>query len=152
MIILDGVYTMEHNQPRFHGVNAPDRQRLDKLLNRIIARVMRRLIKDGLLIQDQEQPWLDFQKTDIVDTLNAAPIRYRVAVGPGAGSRTLTLKNPGLQPSDTQPKPFTVDRNGFSLNVLPARDNSVSVLNVCVVTSRGPPSVWSGCRTTQPAR
>jgi hypothetical protein len=108
---------MEHNQPRFHRVNAPDRQRLDKLLNRIIARVMRRLIKDGLLTQDQEQPWLDFQETDIVDTLNAAPIRYRVAVGPGAGSRTLTLKNPGLQRSDTQPKPFTVDRNGFSLNV-----------------------------------
>jgi hypothetical protein len=125
---------------------------LDKLLNRIIARVMRRLIKDGLLIQDQEQPWLDFEETDIIDTLHAASIRYRVAIGPGAGSRTLTLKNPGLQRTDTQPKPFTVDRNGFSLNVLPARDNSVSVLNVCVVTSRGPPSVWSGCRTTQPAR
>jgi hypothetical protein len=27
------------------------------------------------------------------------------------------LKNPGLQRSDTQPKPFTVDRSGFSLNV-----------------------------------
>ncbi|MBT5792484.1 MAG: IS91 family transposase, partial [Gammaproteobacteria bacterium] len=48
MIVPDGVYTMEHNQPRFHRVNAPDRQNLDKLLNRIIARVMRRLIKDGL--------------------------------------------------------------------------------------------------------
>jgi len=60
MIILDGVYTMEHNQPRFHRVNAPDRQNLDKLLNRIIARVMRRLIRDGLLIQDHEQPWLHF--------------------------------------------------------------------------------------------
>jgi ribosomal protein S27E len=117
MIILDGVYTMEHNQPRFHRVNAPARQNLDKLLNRIIARVMRRLIKDGLLIQDQEQPWLDFQETDIFDTLNAASIRYRVAIGPGAGSRTLTLKNPGLQRTATQPKPFTVDRNGFSLNV-----------------------------------
>jgi len=29
----------------------------------------------------------------------------------------LTLKNPGLQRTDTQPKPFTVDRNGFSLNL-----------------------------------
>ena len=117
MIILDGVYTMEHNQPRFHRVNAPARQHLDKLLNRIIARVMRRLIKDGLLVQDQKQPWLDFEETDIIDTLHAASIRYRVAIGPGAGSRTLTLKNPGLQRTETQPKPFTVDRNGFSLNV-----------------------------------
>ena len=32
----------------------------------------------------------------------------------------LTLKNPGLQRTDTQPKPFTVDRNGFSLNVVVA--------------------------------
>ena len=152
MIILDGVYTMEHNQPRFHRVNAPDRQNLDKLLNRIIARVMRRLIEDGLLIQDHEQPWLDFEETDIFDTLNAASIRYRGAIGPGAGSRTLTLKNPGLQRTEIQPKLFTGDRNGFSLNVLPAGRNSVNVLSVCVVTSRGPPSVWSGCRPTQPAR
>jgi hypothetical protein len=28
-----------------------------------------------------------------------------------------TLKNLGLQRTETQPKPFTVDRNGFSLNV-----------------------------------
>ena len=117
MIIPDGVYTMERNQPRFHRVNAPDRQHLEKLLNRIIARVMRRLVKDGLLIQGQEQPWLDFQKTDTLDTLNAASTRYRVAIGPGAGGRTLTLKNPGLVRSNTQPKPFTVDRDGFSLNV-----------------------------------
>ena len=40
MIILDGVYTLEHNQPRFHRVNAPARQHLDKLLNSIIARVL----------------------------------------------------------------------------------------------------------------
>ena len=117
MIVLDGMYTMARNQPRFHRVNAPARQNLDKLLNRIIARGMRRLIKDGLLIQDQEQPWLHFQEKAIVDTLNAASIRYRVASRPGAGSRTLTLKNPGLLSSDIQPKPFTVDRNGLSPNV-----------------------------------
>jgi hypothetical protein len=97
-------------------VNAPNRQHLEKLLNHIITRVMRRLIKDGLLIPDQEQPWLDLQETDTLDTLNAASTRYRVAIGPGAGGRTLTVKNPGLQRKDTQPKPFTVDRDGFSLN------------------------------------
>ena len=35
---------MAQYQPGFHRVNAPDRQHLDKLLNRIIARVMRRLL------------------------------------------------------------------------------------------------------------
>ena len=91
-------------------------QHLEKLLNRIISRVMRRLVKDGLLILDLEQPWLDPGETDTLDTLNAASTRYRVAIGPGAGGRTLTLKNPALQRTDTQPKPFTVDRDGFSLN------------------------------------
>ena len=70
---------------------------------------MRCLVKDGLLIPDQKQPWLDLQDTD---TLNAASTRYRVAIGPGTGGRTLTLKNHGLQRRETQPKPFTVDRDG----------------------------------------
>ena len=116
MIILDGVYTLESNRPRFHQVNAPDQQHLEKLLNRIIARVMRRLVEDGLLILDQEQPWLDLPDTDTLDALSAASTRYRVAIGPGSGGRTLTLKDPGLQRAETQPKPFTVDRDGFSLN------------------------------------
>jgi hypothetical protein len=116
MIVLDGVYTLEGSRPRFHRVNAPDQQHTDKLLNRIIARVMRRLVKDGLLMLDQEQPWLDLQEADTLDRLNEASTRYRVALGPGAGGRTLTLKNLGLQRSNTQPKPFTVDRDGFSLN------------------------------------
>ena len=42
-------------------------------------------------------------------------------------TKILTLKDPGLQRSDTQPKPFTVDRNGFSLNVLHLS------MNLCVV-------------------
>jgi len=116
MIILDGVYTLEGNRPHFHQVNAPDQLHLETLLNRIIARVMRRLVKDGLLVADSEQPWLELAEPDTLDSLSAASTRYRVAIGPGAGSRTLTLKNPGLQRTHTHPKPFTVDRDGFSLN------------------------------------
>ena len=89
---------------------------LEKLLNRVISRVMRRLIKDGLLFSDQEYQWLDFQETDTLDTLNAPPIRYRAALGLNTGGRTLSLKNPSLQHPNTQPKTFTVDRDAFSLN------------------------------------
>ena len=60
-------------------------------------------VRKSLSIVGFDHPWIFY--------------RSRVAIGPGAGSRTLTLKNPGLQRSETQPKPFTVDRNGFSLNV-----------------------------------
>ena len=52
----------------------------------------------------------------MLDHLNATSIRYRVAVGPGAGARTVTLKNPALVRADSTPKPFTANRDGFSLN------------------------------------
>ncbi|MCP5182861.1 MAG: transposase, partial [Pseudomonadales bacterium] len=63
-------------------------------LNWIVRRIVRRLSRDGLLVEDPEQPWLDLEPTDTLDHLNAASIRYRIAVGRGAGGRTLTLKNP----------------------------------------------------------
>jgi len=40
----------------------------------------------------------------------------RIAAGQGAGGRTLTLKNPALVRTDSTPKPFTANRDGFSLN------------------------------------
>ncbi len=116
MIVLDGVYKLDGHRPRFRHARAPDRHQLTTLLNRIIARVTRRLVKDGLLVPDAEHPWLDLEQADVLDALNAASTRYRIALGPGAGGRTLTLRNPALQRPDPAPKPFTVDRDGFSLN------------------------------------
>jgi hypothetical protein len=85
-------------------------------LNRLIHRILRRLTRDGLLIEEPEQPWLDLELADTFDHLNAASIRYRIAVGQGAGGKTLTLKNPALARADSEPKPFTANRDGFSLN------------------------------------
>ena len=124
MLILDGVYTQEAHGPQFHRVNAPDTKTLDRLLNRLVQRIIRRLSRDGLLLEDIDQPQaelgLNLEAADTLDQLNAASIRYRIAVGPfngqGAGGRTLTLKNPGLIRSGSTPKPFTDQQNGFSLN------------------------------------
>ncbi len=77
---------------------------------------MRRLTRDGLLIEDSEQPWLDLEPADTLDQLNAASIRYRIAAGGGTGGRTLTRKNPALVRTDSTPKPFPANRVGFSLN------------------------------------
>jgi len=59
---------------------------------------------------------IDLQPTDALDALNAASIRYRIALGPGAGGRNRTLKNPALVRSAHTPKPFKTDRDGFLLN------------------------------------
>jgi len=64
MLILDGVYTLEQNSPRFHRVGAPDAPSLERLLNRLVRRIVRRLTHDGLLIDDPEQPWLDLEPSD----------------------------------------------------------------------------------------
>ena len=77
---------------------------------------MRRLTRDGRLVEDPEQPWLDLEPSDTLDPLYAASIRYRIAVGQGAGGRTLTLRSPALACTDSIPKPFTSNRDGFSLN------------------------------------
>jgi len=118
MLILAGAYTMEQNGPRFHRVGAPDPQDLAHLLKRLVRRIVRRLTRDGLLVEDPEQPWLDLEPSDTLDQLNAASIRYRIAVGQRAGGRTLTLKNPALARTDSTPKPFTANRDGFSLELL----------------------------------
>lgn len=97
-------------------VGAPDVQTLERLLTRLVQRILRRLTRDGLLVEDPEQPWLDLESPDTLDQLNAASIRYRIAVGQGAGGRTLTLDNPALARTNSTPKPFTANRNGFSLN------------------------------------
>lgn len=116
MLVLDGVYAMKQNGPRFHRVAPPDPQALEHLLNRLVQRIVRRLTRDGLLIEDPEQPGLELEPTDTLDHLNAASIRYRIAIGEGAGGRILTLKNPALARTDSIPKPFTANQNGFSLN------------------------------------
>lgn len=74
------------------------------------ARHMRRLVKDGLLIADSEQPWLELAEPDTLDTLNAASTRYRVTIGPDAGRRTFTLKNPGLPSASSGSLPLSMGK------------------------------------------
>ena len=115
MLVLDGVYEPVGEQVRFRPVSAPSEAQLQSVLTRLIARILRRLTKDGWLSQDTEPPSLDLEPTDVVDELAVASIRYRIADGPGAGQRTLTLRSPALARPAT-PKPLTADLQGFSLN------------------------------------
>ena len=89
---------------------------MTQLLDVIVLRVLRCLERDGLLIRDPEQPWLDLEARDALDALGAASIQYRIAVGPHAGRKVLTLKLAPAAATSSVPKPFTVARDGFSLN------------------------------------
>ena len=45
------------------------------------------------MIQDTEQPHLDLTQADLQDSFNAASVRYRIAIGPNQGQKTLTLRS-----------------------------------------------------------
>jgi hypothetical protein len=117
MLVLDGVYTVgKSGKAKFHRVKSPNQTELRTLLNRVIQRVVRRLEKEGLLIPDPAQPWLDLDFHEPLDSLSAASVRYRIAMGPHSGSRTLTLHDPSFIRTDKLQKALTTDRDGFSLN------------------------------------
>jgi ribosomal protein S27E len=123
ILALDGVYTVgKSGKAKFHLVKAPNQTELRTLLNRVIQRVVRKLEREGLLIPDPEQPWLDLGIHEPLDSLSAASTeasdrRYRIAIDPHSGSRTLALHDPSFVRTDRPVKALTADRDGFSLNV-----------------------------------
>ncbi len=80
-----------------------------------VARLGRR-VDAGWLVVDAQQPWLDLHDTSPLDNLNAASIRYSIALGPGKGNRTLTINNPAFFRPYQPIKTLTSVQNGFSLN------------------------------------
>ncbi len=69
----------------------------------------------GLAVQFVSSPALELNSP--LHQLSAAAVRYRIAVGPQAGRKTMTLRDPGAMVDDTtSSKPFTAARDGFSIN------------------------------------
>jgi len=125
ILALDGVYTFDGERPRFHCVAPPAAEELERLLDTLIRRITRTLVRSGALVaqeyDDEEQLWLDLDPDgeEALTQLQGASIRYRIAVGPIAGRKTLRLHTPEAAldgPGREPPKPFTAARDGFSLN------------------------------------
>ena len=101
----------------------PEAAELERLLATRIRRITRTLVRSGALVaqqdEDGEQVWLylDADGEDAHTQLQGAAIRYRIAVGPIVGRKTLRLHIPGAGPERRAPaKPLTAERDGFSLN------------------------------------
>ena len=98
MLFVDGAYAFDDKAPRFHRVAAPTQAELQHLLHAIATRVTRALERQGLLIRDEENPSLDLEPADGFEQLLAAAVHYRIAVGPHAGRKALTLHTVGSNP------------------------------------------------------
>ncbi len=55
----DGAYTFEHDKPHFHRAPAPSPTELRQLLDTLIARITRTLVRGGVLIEEPEHPYVD---------------------------------------------------------------------------------------------
>jgi hypothetical protein len=88
---------------------------LTGLLDTLSRRIVRVLERRGLLIADPEHPSLDWVPDSGLEHLQAASVAYRIAIGPHAGRKALTLYSvPPLE--DTQNNPLLARMAGFSLH------------------------------------
>ena len=108
---------------RFHRARAPTNDEIERLLDTLIRRIVRTLTGAGALVADPDEegasPYLSLERPDddALAVLESASVRYRIAVGPIAGRKTLRLQAPGALGTATQEtKRLTATRDGFSLN------------------------------------
>jgi hypothetical protein len=103
-LVLDGVHRRDADDaPTFIETNAPTHGELHALLQSVIVRLMKMLTRRGMLVEDMGQIWLveppaDGEAARRLRPLQAAAITYRIAFGPRAGRRVLTLR--GARPRE----------------------------------------------------
>jgi hypothetical protein len=86
-----------------------------QLLDTLSRRIVRVLERRGLLIADPADPYLEFEVGSSLDQIQAASIAYRIAVGPHAGRKALTLYS--VPPLEDEPSiPLLAQMYGFSLH------------------------------------
>jgi hypothetical protein len=104
-LVLDGVYRRgTDGEPVFVEVSAPTDQALQTVLHKIITRTMKLLTRRGVLIEEQGQTYLadndgDSDEARALRPLQAAACTYRIAFGPRAGQKVLTVQ--GVMPKET---------------------------------------------------
>ena len=57
-LVLDGVYQHAEDGPIFHAARAPSLEELHGLLTKIITRILRRLTRQGLIVEDDGEQYV----------------------------------------------------------------------------------------------
>ena len=120
-LVLDGVYRRgADGAPVFVEVRAPTNEALQVVLHKIVTRLMKLLTRRRVLIEEQGQTYMadddgDSDEARVLRPLQAAACTYRIAFGPRAGQKVLTLQ--GAMPRDSDFKQsLCADIDGFSLH------------------------------------
>ena len=141
--MLDGVYRIgTDGEPVFVEVATPTDQALQTVLHKIITRTMKLLTRRGVLIEEQGQTYLanndgDSDEARVLRPLQAAACTYRIAFGPRAGQKVLTLQGAMPREADFNHN-LCADMQGFSLHaaVRCAADDRKSLEQLCRYITR----------------
>ena len=116
-LVLDGVYRISNEgTPVFQQARAPSIEAWHALLDKIITRLMRLLTRQGLLIADEGMTYLaEPDSVPALTPLQAASCTYRIALGPRAGQKVLSLRS---LPRTDKPSMsgLCANAHGFSLH------------------------------------
>ena len=120
-LVLDGVYRCgADGAPAFIEADAPTDDELDALLHTVIARLMKMLTRRGVLVEDMGQTYLaepdtEGEESRTLRPLQAAAITYRIAFGPRAGQKVLSVRA-AMPREGAARQPLCADIDGFNLH------------------------------------
>ena len=119
-LVLDGVYHITEAGPVFIETAAPSHAQLQTLLSKIINRIMKFLTQHGHLIEEDGITYLartDSDPDNVLAPLQAASSTWRIAQGPRAGRKVLTLVGCGERSQPHQSRDaLCANAQGFSLH------------------------------------
>jgi len=115
MLYLNGVYDAKGY---FWPVKPPTCEDLDVIAHTIARRVSRFLEKAGYLVRDAESEYLDLMQDeeDAMVAIVGASITYRLAFGPNAGRKALTLQTVPVRTESRKGSDLVTKQAGFSLH------------------------------------
>jgi Putative transposase len=142
-LVLDGVYRRgSHGEPVFVEVPAPSDEALQAVLHKIITRILKLLTRRGALVEEKGSTYMADNDTDSDEARTLGPLQavactYRIAFGPRAGQKVLTLQ--GAMPKEAGFKrKLCADIQRFSLHaaVRCAADGRKALEQLCRYITR----------------
>jgi DNA-binding HxlR family transcriptional regulator len=156
-LVLDGVYRRNADgAPVFVEVQAPTGEALQAVLRRIITRMMKLFTRKGVLVEEEGHTYMaegdaDSDEARVLRPLQAAACTYRIAFGPRAGQKVMTVQ--GTMPRDTSRRRFAPTSTASACTPpCAAAPTTARGWSSCAATSRGLPWPTSACKPTRPGK
>ena len=156
MLFLDGVYEVdsEGGAGKFHTIETPTSDEIQRLLQRMSERIARLLEREGYLERDSEEGGLllDGFDEDVINHLQGSSITYRIAVGSQRGKKVFTLKTLPASDNEVEELNGQTLAKGWGTRFMPAlMPNPISEIKLSDYVAtlqdlRYPPTEWSAWR------